>query len=214
MATPLSNFFPEIFIVVPSVADRIAEHYLRNACIEFCQTSTYVRSDLVFNTVVDQATYVAGTDFTIPAESRVAEIYDGTYGTRNHILRKTPGQLESEVGFDWRIKTGNVDYVTRETADSLRLVRIPEAVIEVTITAAYKPTQTATSVDDSLYDDYHEEIAAGALARLFNLKGADWHDPQQAGMYGGQFASGIQDAKRRVENAFFKPTRTVQYGGI
>lgn len=212
MAT-LSDFLPEVLVEVPDVPDVVAEHHIRNAIIDFCQRSTYYRADLAFNTVADQAQYTSA-DFTLPADTRIVEIYDGRLGTDRSIYRKTPGQLETEVGYDWASRTGDVYYVTREDTESLTLVRVPTTVKAVVIKAALKPTQTATTVDDLLYNDWHELIAIGALARIYKIPNKVWSDNQTALMNAGLFENGIMEAKRRVENAHMKPSRTVHYGGI
>lgn len=212
MAT-LADFLPEIFLEIMEVPDVVAEFHLRNTLIDFCQRSTYWREQVTFNTVADQSTYT-DADFTLPADSRLVEVYDGKVGTTNIILRKTPTQLQSEVGFDWADQTGTVDYVTREHPDSLRLVRTPTSVQSVTLDISVKPTQTATTVDDRLYDDWHEVIAAGTLARLYAMNGKPWTETQAAGMKAGAFEAGVTAARRRAENAYLQPTRVIQYGGI
>ena len=215
MATSLSDFLPEVLVEIPEVPDVLAIHHLRNAAISFCEQSTYVRSDISFNTVVDQATYVAGVDFTAPTDHRIVEIYDGrVVDNLNPIKRKTPGQLNTEMGPDWYTETGTTYYVTRETTESVRLVMIPTAIKAVVIPAAWKPIQTATTVDDALYDDWHETIAHGALARIYAIPRKSWSDMNTAMMHANLFGVGIEDAKRRVENAYLKPTRTTSYGGI
>ena len=79
MATSLDSFLPNVLIDIPEIPYQVAIHHLRNAAIEFCIKTTVIRSDLTFTTVADQGTYT-DSDFTLPTDQLIYEIYDGTYG--------------------------------------------------------------------------------------------------------------------------------------
>lgn len=189
----------------------------RDALKQFCRDSTYWRQDVTFNTVADQAVYVAATDFTAPSYGVLSETFDGTLdGDTTGLKFKTPGQLATIFGPGWRTETGQPEYFTHDgDKNAITLVPYPGAVYAVVIPAAWKPSEVnPETFPDDVMEDYHEEIAQGALARIFAMPLKPWTDLALAASYGGLFADGIQHAKRRIENAFAKPVRQVKYGGI
>jgi hypothetical protein len=79
---------------------------------------------------------------------------------------------------------------------------------------ALMPTQTAATIPDELFDGFAEDIAAGAMARIFALPRTDWGDAKVAiekrmyfdhriGIVASQAAKGFSRGRRRVKAHFY-----------
>lgn len=75
------------------------------------------------------------------------------------------------------------------TPSTLRLVPAPavNAPGALILDLAYAPTRTATEVPDRLLDQYAEQIADGAIARLHEQPNASYADASRAGTYRARF---------------------------
>lgn len=73
---------------------------------------------------------------------------------------------------------------------------------QMVLHVAYKPDRTATSGPDFLYNDYYEQIAAGAKARLMAMGKKPWGDTNMAGVYLGVFNEAIRQANTRQAHGF------------
>ena len=69
-------------------------------------------------------------------------------------------------------------------------------------TVALQPTQTSTTIPDDVFDGHAEDIAQGALARLFALPKKDWTDTTLAGARGLMFNSRIATVANQVSKGF------------
>ena len=210
----LTSVLPEIQLLVPEAPRVLLLDYLRFAAITFCERSTFWRADISMNTVADQASYDE-TDFTVPTDSVLSCVYDGTYDGSTKLRVMTPGQVDRTMGTDWESESGTPYYVLRtDAANTIQLAPYPTAVKAVVLPAAWKPTLTATTIADDVYNEYHEALAWGAVAGLCGMPRKAWSDPNYAKMYADLYNSAIEEAKRRVENAYAKPKRQMSYGGI
>ena len=283
----LSDFLPEVLSEIYEVPDSVALNAIRNAVIEFCRFSTYVREDVSVFPLPGTATYTLGV--AQPTNNTLIETYDGRLEVDESLVdRKTPGQLR-DIDYQWRNKTGPRSYYyTREDTTTVLISPYPPAAtsgvditsiaattpIELTLVAhglesggavsvhgtsiaeiddlgfritkidddtfsldgttadgtssagyfivqreiivpvAVQPTPASIVIDDTVYNNYHETIAYGALARLYAMPRKDWSDINMAAAYSQSFAAGIDDAKRRVEDNHMNVTRVMSYGGI
>lgn len=209
----LADVLTEVFIQIPDVPYVVATHYARQAAINFCEQTSYWRSDITITTVAAQSSYTSA-DYTVPTDAVLSEVFDGTVDETGIVKIKTPGQL-TQLNYNWRNETGTPAYVLRtDSQNTLRLVGTPTSVQTVLLPAAWKPTQTATTVGDDVFNDFHEALAWGTLARLLAMPKKPWSDVSFATMNLGLFNDAIIEAKRRVENAFVQAKRQVVYGGI
>lgn len=69
-----------------------------------------------------------------------------------------------------------------------------DATAAFTIVAAHQPTRAATKVADVLLDDYAEDIAAGAIARLLLMPAQPFTAPALSKPYRDQFLDAVRSA--------------------
>ena len=65
-----------------------------------------------------------------------------------------------------------------------------------------KPTMTATQVEDRIFNDWADEIAEGAKARLMEMPNQDWTNLKQSAYHAGLYRSKRNAARIRVQKSF------------
>ena len=93
------------------------------------------------------------------------------------------------------------EWFNRDPVEPVISVYPPPATSEVavfTLIAAHAPTRAATRVADVLYDDYAEDIAAGAVARLLLMPAQPFTNPVLAAPYRKQFRDAVTSAATRA----------------
>jgi hypothetical protein len=174
MTTQWSEYLPYVLPYCPGMPPMIAERYVRDAAIEFCDRSGYWQEDLAdFNTVVGQTEYDL---LTSPVTFHIAAILEVKVGGLNIY----PGAYT----FDEETLTLEVE---------------PTAVRTVEIKVAKKPTPASVEGPSVLFNSFREAIAAGALARALVVPGATWSDPAAAMFHQLEFDGGIGRARLKKE---------------
>ena len=182
--------------------------YVLEAAIEFCARSRYWRADLTaLNAVADQAAYTASPPST---ESVIQDIISVRHNTI--ILEPASQEMLDSQYLDWRTETGSqADFWFATARDNITLVPYPSAAgtANIEIRAALKPSRTATTLPQSLYDNYKAEIASGALAWLLVMPGVPWASPDRAAYHERKFEDGIRHANYTAARGFNRtPIRT------
>lgn len=208
----ITAFFPEVLPYVPSCPTPIAANAVRNAIAQFCQESSWWTYTPAAIDIVSGTSEYA---LTPPAGALVSELLWVAFND-TPLVPKTEVQLDA-VGSDWKNESGDPVYYTQLSPRLIRLVPTPSSALTggLKLRYALKPTPTATTVDDVVFEEWHEDIAAGALARLLEIKDKPWTSPTEAERQLGIFLAGIQKAKTRATQSNLKRVvREVRYGGI
>jgi hypothetical protein len=167
----LSLFLPYVAPYVFDCSDPMAEQAVLSACIEFCQRTNFVQNTSSETTVVGTTDY----DVEEPSQQELAKVlavfYQGNkLKARSSEMVSYAPALRNEAIGEAEIATGTpTEWFNRDPAQPIVTVYpAPDAVLAggITIRAALKPKRTATSVADTLFDDWAEDIASGAVARL------------------------------------------------
>lgn len=174
MATPLSSFLPEILLSAPGLADVIAESYVRNSAIKFCNLTRYVIETLDSQTIRSGEYEV---DLIVSGGEEVAAV-KSVYVDGRPIDPISEQDLSSQYG-GWKTYTGWPKHYLSDAA-ILRLFPIPTAEIVVDVTVAKRPTSTAVTVNDVLYKEWREAIVAGALSQILLVPNQTFTNPQIA----------------------------------
>ncbi|EJJ3124989.1 hypothetical protein NIT42_004842 [Escherichia coli] len=163
----LTDFLPYVRRHISGPLNIMMTDALSMAAVAFCRQSLLCRREAV---VVP----VAGKEIVLP--------YDKDDEACVHIIRISDDNHELFVGRDVDISPGR----------SLRFVSSPG---EVRVLYAVAPKAGRRQVPDELLA-WSEEIAAGALERLFMQTGVSWSDPSRAQYFAVQFSEGIRRAYR------------------
>lgn len=170
-----SHFYPEVAVAVPGCPNVVIDNALRNAAIELLGHAKCYRVDLTtIVTVIDQPTYPLVYD----AETEIAAVLDLRSDART-ITEKTAAYLRETFGM-WEDDTGEPVHYFLSDPNTLRPYPIADDAYNLYPTVALIPSRSATGLEQVFADQYREELAAGALARLLNVPNTPWRDKESA----------------------------------
>ena len=199
---PLSKFLPYVLPHVSGCSDPMAEQVIRSACVEFCATTLVIQE-------LSTATLTAGVsdyDIDVPTGSVLVKVL----GVLVEDTWLSPHSLESvRSGLVLRGATANTQAVTGSpmgyfqktpNSTSITVSPVPSATVSngLAVRAAFAPSRAAQSVDDTLFENYAEDIAAGAVSRLLLMPGQPFSAPAMAGAYRAQFDVAARKASIRA----------------
>lgn len=183
----LTQFIDYIRPIVPDVIDSLAERYVRQAVIEFCERTRLWRHEEVLDIYADDV------ELEIPLSSGtvIHEIENVFYDSvpLRPISLKELDRLEKR----WRSEQnggGVPKYFTQTTHGKLRV--FPIMGTEVTIVMRLKPSQDSTYVPDFMFNDYHETICNGTLARLLFVPSTSYFSPDFGKFYAEKFEAKLR----------------------
>lgn len=159
-------------------------------------------ADMDEMTEVNSLTHTVGTvatnTFELSGVDGSGYAPETTGGTWNSVSAYTdldmrPSTVLDKSDRDWRISGTNYYFYCPDTA-TVALSWDPAAAVPngLVIKAALKPTTTATTVPDVLFNDWRMAIEDGAVGRLMLIPGKDWTNEQSAAIYLARF-----EAKKR-----------------
>jgi len=198
------EFLPEVRGEVETCPEVVALNEIRNTVIDFCQKTTIWRMDLDSITVlvdtpdyeveIDQFIKTAGINWGYLIDSNTDEV---------------PLTITSEDTLDnggvrsvqmWRTRTGTPSKIYLQDPRTVRLVNIPTESYSLYLGVWVKPSRASFEVPEFIYEKYLEAIAAGAKARILNMKTRPWYDPSAAALeaeeYKNRRSSALIDATK------------------
>lgn len=191
----LTAFHSRILPMVPGCPEPTVNQAIIDSCIDFCERSHIItrKLDPVFT-----ASSRSEVEFDLPDQSRLVRLtvvkVDG---------KDIDPSLEAEIDPNGSSMVSGKPRVYGTTDEgTIRLHPVPDQRYKVQAYAALKPSRAATSVDDELFEEWGEFIAAGALYRLL-VMGSTWGNPAQAKVYFDTFVVGsnralIESRRRRT----------------
>jgi hypothetical protein len=187
-----SDITSETLPEVPGCPDITIERAIRDAVIEFCD------STLCYTVDQDPVSVYAGlseVDLELPSGTRLVQFIRAQIG-RDRLARKSRDDLFA-TGAAWQTMTGRPSAVTYASETSIRLVPIADTALteQLYIRFAVAPTRSSTAVVDAIGERYFKEFTHGAKAMLLQMPGQPWSNPQLSVMYRMQFERGIREAK-------------------
>ena len=161
------------------------------AAIVFCNKSRYIKETFNVPTVAGTNKYVL---VNMPADVQAREIVNVKRGLYQDL---DPSSFREFQNNNLNTLTGTPQYFYMDKDRKLVLGNIPVAIETLSVTAIVRPKETAATLPDTLFDEYVDEIAAGAKSRLMVMKGQPWTDIQQASIYRVLFNDAIDDSNTR-----------------
>ena len=192
MAKTWAKWRDEVMPDVPGCTASTADNAIKNAAIEFCDRSfVYLVDHDPIDAVEDigEYTWAPGADLKVVRAELVW--YD-----KKPLIPKTRDEIAAMNPYwpDWE---GIPLYFIQEKLEKLIVVPRPTAALEDAIRAkvSVKPSRSATSIDDAIWEKYLEEIASGAKAKLFAMKRKPWSDGTLATFHKQAFDDAIAKAR-------------------
>lgn len=173
----LDTFLPRILIWATDAPQPLVKQMLVDTAIQFCVDTDIVQVQLdPMDLVEDQQDY----DLDLPRGTQLARVLSVVYGE---------GPLKP-VGlgpayYQWTAPA-TLTVFPKPTADATAWMHVK---------IATKPTRSATSLDDTLWNDYVEAIVGGTVARLCAMQGQQFTNATNATMGSGWYMQGVSKAK-------------------
>ena len=205
-----SAFLPEVLQYAPSAPDIIATNAIRNACVEFGETTRYLQQDMT------PLNIVAATSAYTPAVGTDLVFIDVVQAWANNalLIGKAPEELARIYRWqDWRTVTGAPTYITREIRTQIILVPQPVVAVTSGLTAriAVGPSRSSSTVDNEVLERFLEVIVDGALARLYATPDQPYSNPQMAAMRAVAFKHKLTEIRAEVNRGLSRTPTRVEY---
>lgn len=181
--TNLTAWYDDVIPAAPGCPLPVALQKIRSAVIEFCKASRAWRYlDLTaIDAVGGQQSYTIDTGATVgtlPSGTVVAHVFQVNYnGEQIDAVTPATFRAKSET---WFSDQGDPECFTLFEEGSISLWKIPSADAAGAISipeVALAPSETATTVDATIFERYREAIAKGALAKLYLMPGKPYSNP-------------------------------------
>lgn len=190
---PYKVFLQEVLPYVPDCPELVAISAIRDACIEFCEKSHFLRAKLECDDIE-----AGEAEYPLPR----CEGYDiimvlaAWYKGRTlHVT--TIDQLNARYGTDWRGYRGAPVYFVQDRPDTIIFSPTPDKSEEKAwfVEVALKPTRDSTGVDMRVYERFADVIGYGARAKIHEIPNQPYSDPQAAIRFRTWFDSGCTNAR-------------------
>lgn len=199
--TSYDTFLPRVLIDAYGCPEIVAVQAIRDSVIEFCVRSNFIQRDH------DPITATAGVsdyDLEPPNGQLVIKILKCWFRTSELSpiapdYVNTPAFYNSEIPENAPLLATPLSF-TQKDERTFSIYPIPKdtVVSGLTLRVSLKPTRSSTFCEDSLYEDYAETIAHGALSKLLASPGKAYLNVAAAGMHSSAFNSGINEARQRA----------------
>jgi hypothetical protein len=191
----IDSLLPLVLPYLPGVSDVVAQHHLLRAAIEFCRRSNVDRFD------IDPITTVAGVavyDIDLPtnAVSFSSILSAAIDGVALELIR--PADVSASPGSGRPIACFGLD---ADGSASIKLIGTPDAAYTITAVVAVEPHRKTTVLSNRMVR-HDQAVAYGALARMMDVPGQPWSNPQLAAYYRSLFDNEILDAEAEADAGY------------
>lgn len=187
-----SDLFVYVLSEVPGCPEFTAERAIRDACIDFCARTDLYRADVLTLVVTPNI-----TEYELDAPT-------GTEPNHVKMVLRNGRPLQSLTFEDAFMRTELSDrsapsYFSQYDNSNLLLGPKPSDRESLKVIYSLKPTQTSTSIPDTVGLEWREALVSGALFRLQMMSGQPWMDGGAAGannqIYERELAKAIRQSK-------------------
>ncbi|SIO50538.1 hypothetical protein SAMN05444172_2578 [Burkholderia sp. GAS332] len=181
---PLDVFMPFIMAGCPDLPESMAQAYIRQTCVDFCQRSGWLRRTSHIDQQLDVCDYPVWLD-ACEQIVRINEVHIDHTSYR--------GGRDSccfdHCGARFTVRDGMLHMSDKPQRDK-------QHAIKVRFISA--PTRDACEVDATLHHDWQEAIEDGALAKIYLLPGYRFTSPQLSIVRGKSFSEHVGRARIRA----------------
>lgn len=196
-------FLSRVLIEVPGCSEISALQAIKDACIEFCEKSLVVTRDHDPITVV---TGVIDYDLEPPTGYLVVKVMKA-WLENNQIHPLAPDVVRDAATYNrlfssYQSAPSTPSHFLQKEERSISVWPVPDKKYPsgLTLRVALKPTRASTSVEDVVFEDYAEVIAAGALQRLHLSFEKPYTDERRSAARRAEFMAGINVARQRASH--------------
>lgn len=212
MSTAHSAFLDYVLPHVPGCTNEMALQEIKNTIIDFCEKSLILQADHdPVTAIVGQIDY----DLEPPKDRLVVRVMKAWY--KGQLLEEmapddidTPSVYNQQSGY--HVHRGDPLQFFQKEARTFSVYPIPNETVKqsITLRVALKPTRSATTIDDLIYEEYAETIGSGAISRLALSPGKPYSNAGLANAHRALFQAGLNVARDRSQNGYVRASRQVK----
>lgn len=212
----LEKFYPYVLPFAEGASEPMVEQYLLDTAIDFCSKTLIVQEDL------DPLTMIPGIveyELDMPPQQKIHMLMRAFHASRPidivtaDMAHSHPAHFGNWFYAGASVPEGTPSAIFQKNERSLLVNRAPHAIepIIITISAALKPSRSATQLADILFDDYANTLALGAAAKMLLLPGKAFSNPQLAVAYQTQYEQARSLAHLRAATSFGRGETRVRF---
>lgn len=204
-----TDFLDTVMIDVPGCLMDLALAEIKNAIIDFCERS------LILQVTTDPMGVSAGQDeYDIDAGTGYTpiKIMSLWYGD-SRLSPIAPDMIDDSGVFNPTVAArGTPRRYTQRTPTEVTLIPTPDvtAVNMVAMRVAVKPLRSLSAIEDTIYENYFNEIVAGAKYRLMVSPGKSYTNPGAATYNKNLFEVGVNQARQRAVRGYTRSSLAVR----
>jgi hypothetical protein len=192
--TKYSELLPDVLPDVPGAPRGLAIRRIRDAAIEFC------RETQIWEEELDPIRIREGVlDYDIEGDQLECAEIDAIRRverfTDNDSLRERKREAEMFPFQDYQLARDDQD-----AKFIIRLLASPSSTMDgrlMLLLVGLRPSRTADSINDRIFDDWYDALAHGAKFKLMQIPGKEYTNLKGAQYHEQEFQRGI--AKARIE---------------
>jgi hypothetical protein len=193
------RWLPFVLPFAPNCPTETAIHHIRQAAIEFCELTHAWQQDLLpVLSIAGVDEYAMGVPPGAAAVKLFAFAADGVPGATVDVSagRRVMTWKRNDLSA-WVIDRQTVGINPAPSSDG----------IELRFVCSLKPSQAATEVPETLFENHADEIAMGALYRLLRVPRQAWTDTQESAAQKALFDAAVSRVQWRVQQGFARTSR-------
>jgi hypothetical protein len=206
-------FFPYVIPEVIGAPEPLALNAIRNSVIEFCEKSLVLTRDHDPITILPN---IVDYDLEPPDGYLVVKVQQAWLDDQP-LTPLAPDFVREASVYNRLFETyeaapSTPKYYLQKDERSITVWQLPDKKYTngLTMRVALKPTRASTEVEDVVFEDYVETIAAGALMRLMMSPGKAYTNPDLAAVHKAIFTQGINTARQRASHGQVRSVLSVQ----
>jgi len=180
----LSSMYSSVRLFAQQCPDATIKKFLIEAIRDFCRRSWYYQQTVLVNQVAGTGTYTI-----VPSNSE--EVIAIDYVQQDGVNLDPIDQEDAD--YNGREATGYVF----EPPNYLFITPTPTTSVTsgIELRLVLMPPENTTTLPDSIYRNYKETIAAGALSYILSMQNEAWSNPALAQQKYLEFMNGVYAAK-------------------
>lgn len=212
MSTAHTAFLDYVLPHVPGATQEMALLEIKNTIIDFCEKSLILQTDLdPITTIPNLADY----DLEPDGDTLVVKIMKMWFkGVQ--LDPRALDEIYTPSAFNTRsgalVERSDPRFYYQKDARTFSLYPIPNVrdVSSITLRVALKPTRSAQTIDDLIFEEYAEIIGHGAITRLALSPDKPYSNNQQAQSRFALYTAGLNVARQRAQDGYVRASKQVK----
>lgn len=207
-----TEFLDYVLPQVPGATPEMALLEIKNTIIDFCEKS------LILQETLDPVPAIQGImDYDLdPPNNRLVVKIMKAWFKGVELEPVSIDEIQSPSWFnqnaDYVVLKQNPRMITQKDTETFSVYPIPGTTEQnvMTLRVALKPTRSADSIDDFIFENYAETIGHGAIARLYLSPDKPYTNPQMAVARNALYMAGLNVARDRANKGYVRTNKHVR----